>query len=217
MIRVFVAEDHPMVRSGISLIIDSQADMEVAGDASDGNSTVAGVCETSPDVVLMDLDMPGISGVEATRRIRELAPETSILIFTGHEQDDLLFSALQAGATGYALKSIKVGDLLSAIRTVYAGEVCISPRMATKLVDEYLKGTNQGESSDPFRKLSLREKEVLPMLAGGQSNVEIANVLQISPYTIQTYKQRIMKKLNLHSGTELLKFALRNGLVSLDQ
>lgn len=215
-IRVFVVDDHLIIRRGLSLIVQDQRDMTLVGEASDGWEAVESICNLKPDVVLMDIELPGISGVEATKKISESNPSTAVLILTSHEREDLLFQSLRAGAAGYTLKSTDADDLLAAIRTVNAGEVCISPSMATKLVGDYLDRSGSPEGADTYNSLSNREREVLPLLAEGHSHQSIATKLQVSPYTVQTYRQRIMRKLDIHSGTDLLRYALRKGLVSLE-
>lgn len=215
-IRVFLADDHPVVRRGLSLVVSEQDDMEVVGEAEDGMEAVECIRRLRPDVALMDIDMPNLSGIEATKRIAETNPEVAVLILTAYDREDLLFQALQAGAAGYALKMTNSEDLLAAVRTVNSGEVCISPIMATKLVGDYLKRSKNPDDPDTYRKLSSREREVLPLLAEGHTHHAIADLLHVSPYTVQTYRQRIMRKLDLHSGTELLRYALKKGLVSLE-
>lgn len=215
-IRVFLADDHPVVRRGLSLVISEQEDMQVVGEAEDGVEAVECVKRLRPDVVLMDIEMPNLSGIEATKQIAESNPEIAVLMLTAFDREDLLFQSLQAGAAGYALKVTKAEDLLAAVRTVNSGEVCISPTMATKLVGDYLKRSKSPDEPDTYGKLSSREREVLPLLAEGHTHHAIAERLHVSPYTVQTYRQRIMRKLDLHSGTELLRYALKKGLVSLD-
>lgn len=215
-IRVFVVDDHLIIRRGLSLIVQDQQDMVLVGEASDGWEAVESITTMKPDVVLMDIELPGISGVEATKKISESNPNTAVLILTSHEREDLLFQSLRAGAAGYTLKSTDSEDLLAAIRTVNAGEVCISPSMATKLVGDYLDRSGNPEGTDSYSSLSNREREVLPLLAEGHSHQTIATKLQVSPFTVQTYRQRIMRKLDIHSGTDLLRYALRKGLVSLE-
>jgi len=190
--------------------------MVLVGEASDGREAVESITSMKPDVVLMDIELPGISGAEATKKISESNPNTAVLILTSHEREDLLFQSLRAGAAGYTLKSTDSEDLLAAIRTVNAGEVCISPSMATKLVGDYLDRSGNPEGTDTYSSLSNREREVLPLLAEGHSHQTIATKLQVSPFTVQTYRQRIMRKLDIHSGTDLLRYALRKGLVSLE-
>jgi|TARA_Y100000031_G_scaffold126471_1_gene143579 two-component system response regulator NreC len=215
-IAVFLADDQPIVRQGVALLLQEQMDIEVVGEASDGLETLESVQISNPDVVLMDISMPGTSGLEATRRLTKSIPGLAVLILTVHERGDFLFQALQAGALGYLLKTATVAELIGAIRTVYAGEVFIYPRMATKLVGDYLMRVQSGHTADTYTQLSLREREVLPLLAESHSNREIAGQLHLSPYTVQTYRQRIMRKLDLHNRTELLRYALRKELISLD-
>ena len=213
-IGVFLAEDHEVVRQGIALLLEGAEDIDVVGEASDGWQTGEGVRRVRPDVVLMDIDMPGLSSIDATRRIVKASPEVSVLILTIYAREDLLSRSLEAGARGYVPKVASVDDLLTAIRTVHSGEVFIYPSMTTKLVDGYLRRMREGE--EPYGKLSVRERQVLPMIAEGRTVHAIASSLHISPYTVQTYRQRIMQKLDIHSGTELLIYALRRGLIHLE-
>lgn len=186
---------------------------KLGGEAADCAAAVEAAGKLQPDVTLMDIGMPGVSGIEATRRVLEAAPRTRVLILTVYDRDDFLLQALLAGAAGYVLKGAQVDDVLKAIRTVHAGEMFIYPRMASKLVRDYVKRLQGGEGQDEYEKLSAREKEVLPLLVEDRTNREIAETLHISPYTVQTYRQRIMQKLDLHSRTALLRYALRRGLV----
>jgi two-component system response regulator NreC len=169
-----------------------------------------------PDVVLMDIEMPTASGVDLTKRITERMPGVRVLVLTIFDREEFLFLALQAGAVGYVLKGADVDDLLEAIRTVHAGEVFVYPSMTGRLIKDYVARLDHGEGRGEYGKLSPREKELLPMLAENHTSEEIGEQFHISPYTVQTYRQRIMQKLNLHSRTELYKYALRRGLVQLD-
>ena len=215
-IRVVIADDQPIVRQGVALLLEQETDIEVVGQANDGWEAIECVRRLRPDVVLMDIEMPELSGLEATRRITEAFPEVSLLILTGHDREDYLFQALQTGALGYVLKTANVEELMGAIRTVQAGEVFIYPRMATMLVGEYLRRMRTGQAGDGYETLSMREREVLPLLAESHTNQDIADLLHLSPYTVQTYRQRIMRKLDLHSRTELLKYALRKKIIRLE-
>ena len=215
-ITVFLADDDTLVRQGIALMLEQASDVEVAGEAGDGWRTLEEVDRLRPDVVLMDIDMPGLSGIEATKRITQANPDVSVIMLTVYARQDLLSRSLDAGAKGYVLKAAGVDELLAAIRTVHAGDVFIYPAMATRLVGDYLKRLRGGESDDPYEKLSAREREVLAMLAEGRAVNNIAEELHVSPYTVQTYRQRIMHKLDVHTATELLLFAIRRGLVSLE-
>ena len=214
-IRVFLVDDQPIVRHGLSLLLEEQPNISIVGEASDGKEAVEGVLRVRPDVVLMDLDMPGLSGLEATKQITDVAPDISILILTVHDLEDYLVQALQANAKGYLLKGGNVDELVKAVQTVYAGDVFIYPRMATKLVSGYMRRLQPYNEDDGYGKLSNREREVLPMLAENYTNQEVGNKLGLSQYTIQTYRQRIMKKLGLHNKHELLRYALTKDLITL--
>ena len=217
-IRVFLADAQPVVRSGIALLLQLEEDIEIVGEAGDGREVIGSVRELLPDVLLMDIDLSGIDGLDATRQISESVPAVSVLILTASEREDDLSQALKAGASGYMLKRANIEELVGAIRSVHSGETFIYPRMTTKLVADYVRRLNNGNGQqDLYRMLSLREREVLPLLAEGHTNHEIGDLLFVSPYTVQTYRQRIMKKLNLHSGTELLRYALRKGIIKLGQ
>ena len=188
--------------------------MQVVGESKDGRGAIDGINRLRPDVVLMDIDMPDISGLEVTSEVTRSWPETSVLILTGYDHEELLFQALRAGALGYLLKGTSTEELLKAVRTVHSGEAFIYPSMATKLVGDYIRHTNPSASKGHYQDLSTREREVLPLLAEGRTNEDIANLLYISPYTVQTYRQRIMKKLGLHGRTALVKYALEKGIIT---
>ena len=215
-IRVFVTDDHAVVRRGVCLSLQNEPYMEIVGEADNGIDAVKGVQSHTTDIAILDVDMPDISGIEAARQISSAAPGVSVILFTVMEDEAHLFEALQAGISGYIVKGSSMDELLGAIRTVHNGDMFIHPSMATKLVGDYLKRLKTSETKDSFERLSEREREVLPELAKGFSNTDIADVLHVSPYTVQTYRQRIMKKLNLHSRTDLLKYALRKGIITLD-
>ena len=217
LIRVVVADDQTIVRRGIVLLLQQESGIEVVGEAGDGWDAVECVQRLRPDVVLMDIEMPGLSGLDATKRIPEAVSGVSLLMLTVYDREDYLFEALQAGAHGYLLKTANTEELVGAIRAVHSGEVFIHPRMATKLVDDLLRRIQSERSEDSYQRLSTREREVLPFLAESYTNQDIAEMLHLSPYTVQTYRQRIMRKLDLHSRTDLMKYALRRKIVSLGQ
>ena len=214
-IRVFLADDLPVVRRGIALLLAAEPDMVVVGEAGGCWKVVDRVERLRPDLVLLDLDMPGLPTLDAIRRITEVSPGASVLLLTLNDTEDSLSQALLAGASGYVLKSATVEELVGAIRLVHAGETFIHPSIATRLVGQYIRRLRNGRDTDEFQRLSTREREVLPLIADGRADYDIASTLHISPYTVQTYRQRIMKKLDVHSRTELLKYALRKGIVSL--
>lgn len=214
LISVFIADLHPVVRFGMAGTIQQESDMKVVGESGDGLTTVAQAQRLRPDIVITDIDLDSLSGIDAAQKITESLPDTSVIIFTDCTQEGQMMKALRVGAKGYILKSITTEELSAAIRTVHSGEVCITPMMASKLVDSYVSRSNT--DNDRYYWLSEREREVLPMLAHGKTHSEIGGMLQLSPYTIQTYRQRIMRKLDLHSEAEILKYALTRGLISLD-
>ncbi len=214
-ITVFIA-DHPVVRYGVSATIGRDSDIEVVGESSDGWQAISEIQRLQPDIVLLELDLPFPTGMDVLKRISYVSPDSAVIIFTNLTKEDHMLGALQAGAKGYILKNIEVSDFTSAIRTVHSGEVFISPTMASKLVGNFLNRERADRAPDSYQRLSAREREVLSLLADGMNNQSIAEHLSVSPYTVQTYRQRIMRKLDLHSGTELLRYAFRKGLVSLE-
>ena len=213
--KIIIADDHAVVRSGFMHILNFQSDMEVVATAADGLEAYALVAKHRPDVLLLDLSMPpGESGLIATGKINEDFPETKILILTMHDDEEYLFHVLKNGASGYVLKNAPDGELLAAIRTVYAGDTYIHPAMATSLVREFVKKGTEMVEDDPFKILTKREIEVLPLAAKGFGNKEIAEKLYISVKTVEAHKARIMEKLQLKSRPELVEYALRKKLLN---
>lgn len=213
--KIIIADDHAVVRSGFMHILNFQSDMEVVATAADGLEAYALVAKHRPDVLLLDLSMPpGESGLIATGKINEDFPETKILILTMHDDEEYLFHVLKNGASGYVLKNAPDGELLAAIRTVYAGDTYIHPAMATSLVREFVKKGTEVVEDDPFKILTKREIEVLPLAAKGFGNKEIAEKLYISVKTVEAHKARIMEKLQLKSRPELVEYALRKKLLN---
>jgi two-component system, NarL family, response regulator NreC len=206
-IRILLADDHAVVRQGFKLIINQEADMEVVGEASDGEATVRLTQQLHPQLVILDIAMPGVNGVEATRRIAESYPEAKVLILSMHKDAVYVREALRAGAKGYLLKESIDTDFLRAIRAVAQGDGFLSPEVSGTVLEEYQ------QVADPFDQLTAREREVLQMLAEGKVAKEIATALDISVYTVDAHRGRIMKKLGLHSSTEIVRFAMRKGLV----
>ena len=212
-IRVLLAEDHILVREGVRALLEAQPDMEVVAEASDGSEAVRKALDLLPDVVLMDITMPGTNGLEATRLIRKAAPGVRILALTMHGTDDYFFRLLDAGASGYVLKESASSDLLSAIRAVHRGGVFLSPSVAKRLVDDYLRRASEGDQRPGYDSLTDRERQILKLIGEGCTNQEIAQKLCLSVNTVQTHRTHIMDKLNLHNRTELLRFAVRAGLL----
>ncbi len=207
-IRVLLADDHAVVRHGFKMILAAQADMEIVGEAGNGREAVELAGRLQPHVVVMDVAMPELNGIEATRRLAGLAPRTRVLALSMHKDSVYVREILRAGARGYLLKDSIAADLLAAVRAVARGEGYISPAVSDAVLDDYRRHV-----TNPIDLLSSREREVLQMIAEGKTNKEIASVLNLSVYTVDAHRGRIMEKLNLHSVNELVRFAVRNGLV----
>jgi two-component system response regulator NreC len=207
-IRILLADDHAMVRQGFRMILAAQPDMEIVGEAGNGRETVELAEKLHPDVVVMDVAMPELNGIEATRRLAVSAPRTRVLALSMYKDSVYVREILRAGARGYLLKDAIDRDLLSAVRSVASGEGYLSPAVSDAVLSDYRRHV-----SDPLDLLSSREREILQMIAEGKTNKEIATALKLSVYTVDSHRGRIMDKLNLHSVGELVRFALRNGLI----
>ncbi len=210
-IRVLIADDHTVVRSGVRLLLEIEPDIVVVGEARDGHEAVALTETLQPDVVLMDIAMPEMDGMVATRQIKAAWPQINILGLTMHRSDEYFFEMLKAGASGYVLKGADTRDLINAIRIVHQGEVFLYPTMAQRLVQDYLRRVKDEIAVGPA--LSPREKEILQLLAEGYSNKEIAEKLVISPSTVHTHRSNLMSKLGLTTRYELIQFAREHGLL----
>jgi two-component system response regulator NreC len=214
-IRVLVVDDHTLFRQGIVGLLESQPDIEVVGQAGNGKDGLAAAVELSPDVVLMDISMPGTSGLNATADIRARCPGSHVLILTIHDREDYLYQALRAGASGYVLKGADIHDLLDAVRSAYRGEIYLYPTATKALVADYLRRARAGEDRAGYDGLSDREREILHLIAQGKTTPEIATELYLSPHTVQTHRDHIMSKLDLHSKAALIKYAIAKGLIEL--
>jgi two-component system, NarL family, response regulator NreC len=206
--RILLVDDHAVVRSGFSLIIRQHADLEVVGEAGTGTEGVKQTLELRPDIVILDVGLPDISGVEATRRIMESCPDCRVLILSMHRDSVYVRETLRAGAKGYLLKDSIDEDLLTAIRAVARGEGFLSPAVSRTVLDDY-----QQHMTDPLDLLTAREREILQLLAEGLTAKEIATRLNLSVYTVDAHRGRILKKLNVHTGGDLIRFAMRKGLI----
>ena len=214
-IRVLIADDHPVVREGLRALISAQRDMQVVGEASDGREAVEKVRELTPDVVLLDLLMPGMGGIAAIPEVLRESPDARILVLTSYAEDDKVISAIKGGALGYLLKDSSPAELLEAIRNVFRGEAPLPPAIARKLVREFARPYT--EPAIPEEPLSERELEVLALIARGLSNREIAEALVISDRTVQAHVSHILHKLHLPSRTQAALYAVREGLVQSGQ
>lgn len=207
-IRIVLADDHAVVRQGFKMILAAQPDMEIVGEAGNGRDAVELASRLQPDLVVMDVAMPELNGIEATRRMAEASPRTRVLALSMHKDSVYVREILRAGAHGYLLKDSLSADLLSAVRSVAGGQGYLSPAVSNAVLDDYRRHV-----TDPIDLLTSREREVLQMIAEGKTNKEIAGVLNLSVYTVDAHRGRIMEKLNLHSVNELVRFAVRAGLV----
>ncbi|MCE7981581.1 MAG: DNA-binding response regulator [Caldilinea sp. CFX5] len=212
--RVLLVDDHMVVRIGLRALIDSEPDLTVVGEAANGEAAIAQATALLPDVIVMDISMPVMDGLEATRRIRASLPSCHILILTVHAQERYLFPVLKAGGAGYVLKSTVDTELLDAIRTVAQGGAFLYPSATKLLLEDYLTHLHSDTPHDAYENLSEREREVLKLLALGHTAKEVADKLALSPKTVETYRVRIMEKLNLNSRVDLVQYALARGLLS---
>ncbi|MCL4394888.1 MAG: response regulator transcription factor [Chloroflexi bacterium] len=215
-IRVLLADDHPVLRVGLRTLIDNETDMIVVGEASNGEEAVARTEELCPNIVVMDIAMPGMNGLDATRRIRglNLPRPVPVLVLTVHAMERYLFPVLQAGGSGYILKSAADTELIDAIRVIARGGVFLYPSATRMLLEDYLERARSGEERDSFDTLSEREREVLKLIAEGYTGSEIGEQLALSVKTVDTYRARLMDKLHLQSRAELVRYALRKGLLT---
>ena len=220
-IRVMLVDDHDVVRTGLKALLSVEEDMEVIAEATNGAEAIDKIPEVNPDVIVMDITMPTMDGMEATRQISKKFPDSKVLSLTVHEDKQYFFEMLSAGAKGYISKQAASEELVSAIRAVAAGDVYLQPALARWLLDDYQRvhkggvpGSAQQESTD-LEVLSDRERGVLELVAEGLTTPEIAKELDLSPKTISRHRERIMNKLNIHSATALVKFAIRTGLIDI--
>jgi len=207
-IRILLADDHAVVRQGFKMILAAQPDMEIVGEAGNGRDALDLAGQFQPDVAVMDVAMPELNGIEATRRLADVSPRTRVLALSMHKDSVYVREILRAGARGYLLKDSIASDLLAAVRAIARGEGYISPGVSDAVLNDYRRHV-----TDPIDLLTSREREVLQMIAEGKTNKEIATVLNLSVYTVDAHRGRIMEKLNLHSVNELVRFAVRAGLV----
>ncbi len=207
-IRILLADDHAVVRQGFKMILAAQPDMEIVGEAGNGREAVDLAGQLQPDVIVMDVAMPELNGIEATRRVADLSPRSRVLALSMHKDSVYVREILRAGARGYLLKDSISSDLLAAVRAVARGEGYLSPGVSDAVLNDYRRHV-----TDPVDLLTSREREVLQMIAEGKTNKDIATILNLSVYTVDAHRGRIMEKLNLHSATDLVRFAVRAGMV----
>ncbi len=212
-INLLLVDDHQVVRTGLRMLLEGQPDMKIIGEADTGLQALDKAIELRPNVVVMDITLPDISGIEATRRLKEALPEVAVVALTIHEDEQYFFEMLQAGASGYVPKRAAPEDLITSIRAAFAGEIYIYPSLAKALVADFLGRSSQESEKASLDGLTTREQEVLSLLAEGLSNDEIGDTLQISKHTVARHRENLMRKLGLHSRSELVKYAIRKGLI----
>ena len=215
-IKVFLADDHAVVRDGLRLIMESQGDIIVVGEADNGRQTVRQVRNLAVDVVIMDVAMPELNGIEATCQIRETCPSTQVVILSMHSSAEHIFRALKAGAKGYLLKESAGQEVVNAVRAVHAGRRYLCQKISGDLIDDYVRQRQATTDRSPLQRLSSREREILQLVVEGKTSAEIAEILYISPKTVETYRSRLMQKLDIHDLPSLVKFAIQHGLTSLE-
>jgi two-component system response regulator NreC len=213
-IRILLADDHNIMRDGLRLLLERQPGFEIVGEASDGRQALSLAQEFRPDVAIIDIAMPGLNGIEATRRITETCPQTGVIILSMHCDESYVIRSLKAGARGYLLKDSARADLISAIRAVMQAKTYFSPKISQILQEDYMQELEQKDQDDSYDLLTDREREVLQLIAEGLANKEIATKLNLSVYTVDTHRSHILRKLNLHSVPEVILYAVRKNIIA---
>jgi len=215
--RVLLVEDHTIVRKGLRSLLDKETGIKVVEEAEDGREAILKAEELYPDVVVMDIAMPGLNGLEATRQIKKRFPDIKIIILTMHANEEYILQSLKAGASGYLVKKAAPVELISAINAVHKGNSFLSPSISRTVIDEYIRRSKEiSEGEEGFEQLTVREREVLQLIAEGRKTREIAELLYISIKTVETHRAHIMNKLDIHSTAELTRYAIRKGIISSD-
>ncbi|MFN8456039.1 MAG: response regulator transcription factor [Anaerolineae bacterium] len=215
-ITIFLADDHTIVRDGLRFLLEAQSDFRVVGDAADGREAIRQITQLHPNVVILDIAMPELNGLEAARQIRELCPATQVIILSMYATTAHIFQAIQAGVKGYLLKAAAGVEVVNAVRSVQAGRRYLTQKILDRVIDECMGQRDAGESYNPLALLSSREREVLQLVVEGKSSVEIAEILSLSPKTIETYRSTLMRKLGISDLPSLVKFAIQYGITSLE-
>lgn len=213
-LRVLLADDHTLIRAGLRLVVEQQPDFTVVGEAEDGRQAVAMAETLQPDVVVMDIGMPALNGIEACRQIRESRPQTAIVMLSMHSDEGYVLRSLKAGARAYLLKDSAEADLARAIRAAAEGKSFFSPAVGKVLLEDYMRKLQRTGAEDSYELLSAREREILQLVAEGKSSKEIANLLNLSVYTVETHRANFMQKLNLRSVPEVILYAVRKGIIA---
>jgi two-component system response regulator NreC len=213
-LRILLADDHIVMRTGLRALLERQPNLEVVGESENGRDTVELAASLAPDVVVMDVGMPILNGIEATKTIVTQRPATAVVILSMHADESYVMRALKAGARGYLLKDSAAADLISAIHAVSQNKSFFSPKVSRILAEDYVRVLKQKGAVDSYDLLTNREREILQLVAEGKANKEVATALNISPYTVETHRRHILEKLNLHNPAELILYAVRKGIIS---
>jgi DNA-binding NarL/FixJ family response regulator len=215
-IRVFIADDHAVVRDGLRMILEAQEDITVVGEAADGRQAVDQVLKLKPDIVLMDIAMPDLNGIEATQQILNSSPSVKVVILSIHSSNEHISRALKAGALGYVLKESAGKEVVQAVKTVYLGQRYLCQKISEAVIGDYINLQEGAPARSPLNRLSAREREVLQLIAEGKTSKEIGQMLLLSPKTVETYRSRLMVKLGIKDVPGLVKFAIQHGITSLE-
>lgn len=214
-IKIFLADDHTIVRQGLAKLLEAESDLEVIGEAKDGREAVNKVQKLKPDIVIMDIAMPLLNGIEATRQIKKILPQTKIIILSMHSHDRYISELIGLGASGYLLKDSTGGEIIKAISAAVKGDVYLSPTISRRVIDDYLTLKKTSSREDLYAKLSNREREVFQIIAEGRSTKEVSDILCVSPSTVKTHRANIMEKLKIENISQLIQFAIRLGIVDV--
>jgi two-component system, NarL family, response regulator NreC len=214
MVRMVIVDDHPFLRTGLRCVLEEHPEFRVVGEAADGREGVQLVEKEKPNLAILDIGMPNLNGIEAARQIHDSFPEVAIIMLSVHSDESYVLRALKAGARAYLLKQSAEADLITAVKAVMQGKSFFSPAVSQMLLEDYMRQLRDRQAEDTYDLLTAREREILQMVAEGKSNKEIANLLHLSPYTIETHRANMMEKLSLHNVPELILYAVRKGIIS---
>lgn len=215
-ITIFLADDHTIVRDGLRLLLETQPDLKVIGEAANGREAIRRIAQVCPDVAIFDIGMSELNGIEAARHVSQLCPDTQVIILSMHANSGYIAQALQAGVRGYLLKAAAGGELIDAVRAVQSGQRYMSQEIMNTVINNYVHQVETNHVDDPLTHLTPREREILQLVVEGKSSTEIADILSLSSSTVDTYRSRLMQKLNIHDIPGLVKFALQHGLIALE-
>jgi two-component system, NarL family, response regulator NreC len=214
MVRMVIVDDHPFLRTGLRCVLEEHPEFRVVGEAADGREGVQLVEKEKPNLAILDIGMPNLNGIEAARQIHDSFPEVAIIMLSVHSDESYVLRALKAGARAYLLKQSAEADLITAVKAVMQGKSFFSPAVSQMLLEDYMRQLRDRQAEDTYDLLTAREREILQMVAEGKSNKEIASLLHLSPYTIETHRANMMEKLSLHNVPELILYAVRKGIIS---